>query len=173
MNNVSTVHSSPPRAAPSQPRAAASTVGVDARVDGLLGLYRTHFTNLVRLTMLLVQDVAVAIEIVDDVFVHQARLRGAAAAELPTIGALRNAVVAAARLRPPTAPDVPAGPPALLDGLYVLPHAQRESLVLQHYGALSDEDMAAAAGVSLDVVVASAADGLRSLGTWQQAGEDV
>ena len=136
---------------------------VDPRVDGLLGLYRTHFTTLVRLAVLLVADHEVAVEIVDDVFVDQARVRGAAAGELPAVGSLRNAVVAAARERPPISAADAGSADELLGAIYALPHVQRESLVLQHYGALGDDDVVAAAGAPLDVVAARASEGLRAV----------
>lgn len=162
MNNASTVHSPSPRT-----RIAAPSAGIDARVDGLLGLYRTHFTNLVRLTLLLVEDRDAAVDVVNQAFALQMRTPGAG--ELPGIGTLRSSVVALARRRAPAAGREVR---TLLDALYALPHAQREALVLQRYGALSDDDIAAASGAPIEVVTATAADGLRALDVLTTTRED-
>jgi DNA-directed RNA polymerase specialized sigma24 family protein len=159
MNNVSTVHSTTSAAG-----APAGEPRTETHVDRLLHLYRTHYTNLVRLTMLLVRDVDVARRVVDEVFVAHARA-GRQAEGAPTIAVLRNAVVVAARQCVPAPPDAPsdADGVTLLDALYSLPHPEREALVLQHYGALSDADVAAAAGASYEVVTHAASEGLRAL----------
>jgi hypothetical protein len=163
MNNAST-HSS------SRSQIAAPPADVDARVEAVLGLYRTHFTNLVRLATLLVEDRDGAIEI--EAFVHQLRARNPDAGDVATIGVVRRAVVALARERAAAAvtrpksmpvPGEAGRRPGLLEALHELPHAQREALVLQHYGALSDDDVAAAVGASFEVVVATGAAGLRAL----------
>lgn len=164
MNNASTSHSS------SHSQLAAPPADVDARVEVVLGLYRTHFTNLVRLATLLVEDRDVAIEIVNEAFVRQMRALDPDAVAAPAVGVVRRAVVALARDRAAATPrrsmPVPAAArrlPGLLEALHELPHAQREALVLQHYGALSDDDVAAAVGASFEAVVATGAEGLRAL----------
>jgi DNA-directed RNA polymerase specialized sigma24 family protein len=148
-------HASPEpdhRAIPA-PHASAPTP-----VDAALALYRTHFTSLVRLATLLVDDRDVAVGVVDDAFVQRYR-----SGEPLTIGRLRTAVVACARGRAPADRRAVQKRPVILDVLATLPHDQRECIVLQHYVALSDDDFVAAVGEPLDVVRARLEQAMRAV----------
>lgn len=122
-----------------------------ARGQNLAGLYARYSRALLKLTALLVADVAAAEDIVSDAFaalhleqhlhrsddilafLHQAVVRGARAAAAARGG------------RPLPCPD-PADA-LVIDALRAMPRAQREALVLRYYGRLSDEQAATAMGV--------------------------
>jgi len=165
MEHASTDHASTHRTR------AASAPAAQARVDGILALYRTHYTNLVRLAFLLVGDRDVAIRVVDESFARLGRARVGHDGTVPAAAQLRGSVVANARdhvpVRASSAAASGTGPSderrSILDALYTLPHAQREGLVLQHYGALSDDDLVIAAGAPIGAVRANASEGLRGL----------
>ncbi len=131
-------------------------------------LHATHYKRLVRISLLLVRDLATAEEVVQDAYVglyrKWTRLRDPAAAT----GYLRTAVINGSRsaLRrrgtaeraapflasvPDTTHDL-AGDVAMrrdvLTALAELPERQREVLVLRYYGDLSEADIAEALGVS-------------------------
>jgi RNA polymerase sigma factor (sigma-70 family) len=141
-----------------------------ADADGVLAaLYRDHYLSLVRLSALLVRDVAGAEKVVQDSFVAMhARWRRLGDSDR-ALSYLRESVVNRSRLapRPVVAQERSApGPPppgptgerhraiALLErstvvaALRGLPRRQREALVLRYYGNLSETQVAAAMRIS-------------------------
>ncbi len=138
----------------------------------LVELYRAHYTSLVRLAALLLDDVGTSEEVVQDAFVrmHGAwrRLRDPEKA-LPY---LRTTVVNLSRSRmrrrqvarrhpEPLPVDAPSAEyaaisheeqRAVVTALNVLPPKQREALVLRYYAELSEAEIAAAMRVSAGAV---------------------
>ena len=132
----------------------------------LAGLFAQHYVALVRLAMVLLQDLAAAEEVVQDAFVamHGRRLRNPDKAP----AYLRRAVVSGSRsvLRhrtvedrnpPPPLPDMPsAGHGAMVrpemsvvaKALRTLPRRHREAVILRYYMDLSETETAAAMGIS-------------------------
>ncbi len=146
-------------------------------------LYAAHYRSLVYLAALLVRDTPTAEEIVQDAFVamHGAwpRLRD----EQKALAYLRQAVVLKSRSvlrnRVVVGPSLQKGPPdrpgaghdalvALERGsfratLRDLPDRQREAIVLRYYADLSEEEIAAAMGISRGAVRSHTARGMSAL----------
>lgn len=146
-------------------------------------LHAAHYRRLVRTSMLLVRDLAMAEEVVQDAYVglytRWSRLRDPDAA----VGYLRQAVINGSRsalrrrgtaqraepvLRavPDISPD-PAGDVSarrdVISALAALPERQREVLVLRYYGDLSEAEIAEALGVSRGAVKSYASRGAAAL----------
>ena len=135
-------------------------------------LYIAHYRSLVRLAVLLVNDVATAEEVVQDAFVamhlNWRRLRDSGKA----LSYLRQCVVNRSRsvLRHrmvvdrnaadpmPDMPSAEQGAMVLLErsavvaALHGLPQRQREALVLRFYADLSEAEIAATMGISKGAV---------------------
>jgi len=151
--------------------------------DQLAELYAAHRLGLVRLAILLVDDLASAEDVVQDAFTafasKGARLRDPAAA----LGYLRVSVVNGSRsaLRrrrtareytPPRAVEAD-GPDAravlseehreVLVALDQLPPRQREVLVLRYWSGLGEAEIATALGISRGTVKSTASRALASL----------
>lgn len=167
-----------------EPPRSGSPQDADREVTAL---YLTHYRPLVRIAALLVQDLAVAEEIVQDSFVavHAAWRR------LPdtehALSYLRRSVVDRSRtalrrhvvvdkLAPdvPGAPDVPSGPgeasieverSAFISALWTLPSRQREVVVLRYFADLPETQVASATGISETAVQAYTARAMSSLRT--------
>ncbi len=146
-------------------------------------LYGLHYKSLVRLSALLVRDVTTAEEVVQDAFVamHGAwrRLRDTDKA----LSYLRQSVVNRSRsvLRhravidkyaPKPTPDAPSAEQgaiaqlersAVVAALRGLPDRQREALVLRYYADLSEQQIAAAMGISRGAVKSHTARAMSSL----------
>jgi RNA polymerase sigma-70 factor (sigma-E family) len=146
-------------------------------------LYRQHRMRLVRLAILLVDEVATAEDVVQEAFTglhrHWSGLRDEAAA----LGYLRAAVVNGCRsvLRrrktargyiPPHQANARSAESlamlttehqAVVVALGKLPPRQREVLVLRYYGGMSEAEIAAATGVSRGTVKSSASRALDAL----------
>ena len=146
-------------------------------------LYAQHYRPLVRLAALLVRDTATAEDVVQDAFVA---LRGGwqrlGDAE-KALAYLRQAVVNRSRsvLRhrtvrggnpqqvPPDPPGAEQGAPGLLDqpaaraALRDLPDRQREAIMLRYYSGLSEQEIAAAMGISRGAVKSHTARGVAAL----------
>jgi RNA polymerase sigma-70 factor (sigma-E family) len=154
-----------------------------AQID-LPTLYTTHWRYLVRLAVLLVDDVASAEDVVQDAFValhkHSGSLRepDAALAYLRASvvnlsrSVLRRRQVARKHLRvaepEATAPadhDVLLRDEhrAALAAVKQLPRHQREVLVLRYWSGLSEREIAAALGISPGSVKSAASRGLAAL----------
>lgn len=148
-------------------------------------IYRTHYTQLVRLAIMLVHDAPTAEEVVQDAFqaMHLAwrRLRDTDMA----LSYLRQAVVNRSRsvLRhrvmternvQRTAPDEPSAEESALSllersavvaALRSLPERQREAITLRYYADFSEADIAAAMGISRSAVKAYTARAMVALRT--------
>ena len=147
----------------------------------LAGLFSQHYVALVRLTAVLLQDLATAQEVVQDAFVavHGRRLRDPDKA----LAYLRSAVVNGSRsaLRHRTVQDrnpaqsLPGMPgagygaiarlatSAVAAALGALPRRQREAVVLRYYADLSETETAAAMGISEGAVKNHAHRGMAAL----------
>ena len=149
----------------------------------VLELYAEHYRSLVRLAAVLVRDTPTAEEIVQEAFVamHGAwpRLRD----EQKALAYLRQAVVhksrSVLRNRVVVGPSLQKGPPdrpgAAHDALVALerdsvratlrdlPERQREAIVLRYYADLSEEEIAAAMGISRGAVRSHTARGMSAL----------
>jgi RNA polymerase sigma-70 factor (sigma-E family) len=146
-------------------------------------MYGEHYRSLVRLAAFLVGDVAIAEDVVQDSFVamHDTwrRLRNNEKA----LSYLRRSVVSRSRsvLRDrivtgwqapvPSASTPSAGPSdpgqlepaAVVTALRSLPPRQREALVLRCYGELSDDQIAAAMGITKGAVKGHTAQAMAAL----------
>jgi RNA polymerase sigma-70 factor (sigma-E family) len=151
--------------------------------DAVTALYAAHYRYLVRLSALLLRDVAVAEEVVQDAFVamhgNWRRLRDPDKA----LAYLRQAVVnrsrSALRRRvveqkhaPLPMPDAPSAEygalgtlehEAVIAALRELPPRQREVLVLRYYGDLSETEIAGTMGISRGAVKSHASRGMAAL----------
>jgi RNA polymerase sigma-70 factor (sigma-E family) len=152
-------------------------------------IYRSHRMGMVRLAILLVDDVASAEDVVQEAFTglyrHWSNLRDRAAA----IGYLRTAVVNGSRsmlrrrrtARAYVPPDpgtarsaeslamMSAEHRAVVAALADLPDRQREVLVLRYYGGLSEAEIAEATGLSKGTVKSTASRAIAKLTTAMQA----
>lgn len=150
---------------------------------GLVDLYHAHRLSMVRLAILLVDDLGSAEEVVQDAFaaLHQRwdRLHDVNAA----LGYLRMSVVNGARsmLRRrrtarlyvvPREPDhvsaesevmLAAEHAEVVDALRRLPQRQREVLVLRYWSELSEAEIAEALGISRGTVKSTASRGMAAL----------
>ncbi len=167
------------------PPAPAGPVSID-------DLYRSHRMGMVRLAILLVDDVASAEDVVQEAFAGLYRnwsgLRDTAAA----IGYLRTAVVNGSRSmlrrRRTARAYVPPDPGtarsaeslammgaehrAVVAALHDLPPRQREVLVLRYYGGLSEAEIAEATGLSKGTVKSTASRAVAKLGEAMRAGSE-
>jgi RNA polymerase sigma-70 factor (sigma-E family) len=164
--------------------AALGAVSADWDADrAVTVLYAAHYRSLLRLSALLLRDVATAEEVVQDSFVamHDGwrRLRDNDKA----MSYLRQSVVNRSRsvLRhrvvvdknaPKPAPDMPSAEQgamtllersAVVTALRTLPARQREALVLRFYGDLSEAQIAAAMGISKGAVKSHTARAMTAL----------
>ena len=151
--------------------------------EAVTEIYRSHYSQLVRLSVLLVHDVQTAEEVVQEAFeaMHQAwkRLRDSEKA----LQYLRQTVVNKSRsvLRhrkvvdlhaPKPAPDEPSAEHAALAvlersavaaALRTLPERQREAIALRYYADFSEADIAAAMGISRGAVKSHTARAMAAL----------
>jgi RNA polymerase sigma-70 factor (sigma-E family) len=152
-------------------------------------IYRSHRMGMIRLAILLVDDVASAEDVVQEAFTglyrHWSGLRDRAAA----IGYLRTAVVNGSRsmlrrrrtARAYVPPDpgtarsaeslamMSAEHRAVVAALADLPDRQREVLVLRYYGGLSEAEIAEATGLSKGTVKSTASRAIAKLTTAMRA----
>ncbi len=146
----------------------------------LADLYREHRMRLVRLALLLVDELNTAEDVVQEAFAGLHRHWSALRDEQAALGYLRTAVVNGSRSvlrRRRTARDyVPphqanarsaeslamlsAEHQAVVDALSTLPRRQREVLVLRYYGELSEAEIAEATGISRGAVKSTASRAL-------------
>ena len=153
--------------------------------DAVTEIYMAHYTQLVRLAVMLVHDVQTAEEVVQDAFeaMHLAwrRLRDSEKA----LSYLRQTIVNRSRsvLRhrkvvemhaPKPAPDEQSAEHAALtliersavtSALRSLPARQREAVVLRYYGDFSEADIAKAMGISRGAVKSHTARAMAALKT--------
>lgn len=141
--------------------------------QGVTELYTAHYRGLVRLAVLLVQDTAVAEEVVQDAFVAIHRRWGRLRDTDKALSYIRQAVVnrsrsalrrrgteqrhaATQRLDIAYEPD-PARRLVVLDALKTLPQRQREVIALRYYVDLDEATIATTLGISRGAVKSHAA----------------
>jgi len=147
-------------------------------------LYRTHRMQMVRLAILLVDDMASAEDVVQEAFAGLYRNWGGLRDRNAAIGYLRTAVVNGSRSmlrrRRTARAYVPPDPgtarsaeslamlssehQAVVTALGNLAPRQREVLVLRYYGGLSEAEIADATGLSKGTVKSTASRAVAKLG---------
>jgi RNA polymerase sigma-70 factor (sigma-E family) len=158
--------------------------GVDADT-GVDALFRSHRLGMVRLALLLVDDLASAEDVVQEAFAALHRRWSILTSDQAAVAYLRTSVVNGARsaLRRrrtvrahltslDTGPRVaalgePADAPALLaaeqrvlvEAIRQLPTRQREVIVLRYWGDLAEAEIASTLGISVGSVKSSASRG--------------
>lgn len=154
-----------------------------AEAVGLSELYAAHRLALIRLAVLLVDDLASAEDVVQDAFAALARSKGGLRDPSAAVGYLRVSVVNGARsmlrkrrtvrgYQPPRTIEL-AGPEdrlvvaeehrEVLEAVKQLPDRQREVLVLRYWSGLSEAEIAAALGISPGTVKSTASRALDAL----------
>ncbi|HEY7812623.1 MAG TPA: SigE family RNA polymerase sigma factor [Nakamurella sp.] len=147
-------------------------------------LYRTHRMQMVRMAILLVDDLASAEDVVQEAFAGLYRNWGGLRDRNAAIGYLRTAVVNGSRsmlrrrrtARAYVPPDpgtarsaeslamLSAEHQAVVNALGDLAPRQREVLVLRYYGGLSEAEIAEATGMSKGTVKSTASRAVAKLG---------
>ncbi len=177
----------------SQPTVSNSTVSpssggvvateVDVTADLLTETYQTHYSSLLRLAALLLDDLSSCEDVVQEAFirVHTARARVREPEKL--LAYLRQTVVNLSRstlrrrliglkLLPKPLPDAASAEEgaydalerdALIQALRGLQRRQREVLVLRYFADLTEAQVAAALGVSIGSVKAYGSRGIEAL----------
>ncbi|MFJ9591598.1 RNA polymerase sigma factor [Streptomyces virginiae] len=156
----------------------------DPRPPTITELYHAHRLGMVRLAVLLVDDLATAEDVVQDAFTALYRRHGEQIADVDNaLGYLRTAVVNTARsvLRrrrtvrawtpPPTVDEPSAEDHVVLDeahrevlaALARLTPRRRQVLVLRYWADLSEAEIAATLGISRGAVKSNASRGLDAL----------
>ncbi|MFE5539812.1 RNA polymerase sigma factor [Streptomyces sp. NPDC056492] len=160
----------------------------DARGDApqptVTGLYHAHRLRMVRLAVLLVDDLATAEDVVQDAFTALYRRHGEQISEVDNaLGYLRTAVVNTSRsvLRrrrtarawtPPAAAEVPSAEDhvvldeahrEVLAALARLTPRRRQVLVLRYWAELSEAEIATTLGISRGAVKSNASRALDAL----------
>ncbi|WP_405526843.1 SigE family RNA polymerase sigma factor [Streptomyces avidinii] len=155
-----------------------------ARPPTVSELYHAHRLRMVRLAVLLVDDLATAEDVVQDAFTALYRRHGEQITEVDNaLGYLRTAVVNTSRsvLRrrrtvrswtPPAAADIPSAEDhvvldeahrEVLAALGRLTPRRRQVLVLRYWADLSEAEIATTLGISRGAVKSSASRGLDAL----------
>ena len=146
-------------------------------------LYSEHYRSLVRLAALLVPDTPTAEEVVQDAFVAMhggwqrlgnadkglAYLRRAVVNRSLSVSRHRAVVGPGLQKAPPDRPGaghdalVPLEQHSVVAALRELPERQREAIVLRYSAGLSEEEIAAAMGISRGAVSSHTARGMSAL----------
>ncbi|MFF0551693.1 RNA polymerase sigma factor [Streptomyces sp. NPDC004311] len=170
---------------PAHGNAHAGPAGDDgSRPPTVTDLYHAHRLRMVRLAVLLVDDLATAEDVVQDAFTALYRRHGEQISEVDNaLGYLRTAVVNTARsvLRrrrtarawtPPAAVDIPSAEDhvvldeahrEVLTALARLTPRRRQVLVLRYWADLSEAEIAATLGISRGAVKSNASRALDAL----------
>ena len=176
LTSLSTLNPARSDLEPARP-AAGSAGNKPQTIDDI---YRTHRMSMVRLAILLVDDINSAEDVVQDAFAGLYRNWGQLRDTQAAIGYLRTAVVNGSRsvLRrrrtareyvPPHQANarsaeslamLSAEHQAVVDALSTLPPRQREVLVLRYYGGLSEAEIAEATGITRGTVKSTASRAL-------------
>ncbi len=147
-------------------------------------LYRSHRMGMVRLAILLVDDVVSAEDVVQEAFAGLYKQWGSLRDTGAAIGYLRTAVVNGSRsmlrrrrtARAYVPPDpgtarsaeslaiMSAEHRAVVEAMQELAPRQREVLVLRYYGGLSEAEIAASTGLSKGTVKSTASRAVAKLG---------
>lgn len=177
------------KAAGARPRGSTRTTSAHPRVgrsdlaasDGVAELYRSHRLLMVRLALLLVDDLDTAEDVVQDAFAALHRRWKSLATPEVAVGYLRVSVVNGSRsvlrrrrtVRRNPAPDdsvttVDGADAAalladehreVLAAIRSLPDRQREVIVLRYWADLSEPEVARALGISIGAVKSNASRG--------------
>jgi RNA polymerase sigma-70 factor (sigma-E family) len=156
---------------------------VDVTTDLLTETYQRHYTSLIRLAALLLDDVSSCEDVVQEAFirVHAARARVRESDKL--LAYLRQTVVNLSRsalrrrllglkLLPKPMPDAASAEEgayallekdALIKALRGLQRRQREVLVLRYYSDMTEAQVASALGLSIGSVKAYGSRGIEAL----------
>lgn len=155
---------------------------MDRAID-IPALYETHWRSLVRLAVLLVDDVASAEDVVQDAFLALHRRStfvdpdaGLAYVRASVVNLSRSVIrrrqVARKHLKV-SEPEGTAGADhdvllreehrTALDAVHALPRRQQEVLILRYWSGLSEREIAAALGISAGSVKSSASRGMATL----------
>ncbi|HEU5333995.1 MAG TPA: SigE family RNA polymerase sigma factor [Actinocrinis sp.] len=165
------------------PGGGAVATDVDVTTDLLTETYQNHYTSLLRLAALLLDDIGSCEDVVQEAFirVHAARSRVREPEKL--LAYLRQTVVNLSRstlrrrliglrLLPKPLPDAASAEEgaydalerdALIQALRGLQRRQREVLVLRYYGDLTEAQVAEVLGVSIGSVKAYGSRGIEAL----------
>jgi RNA polymerase sigma factor (sigma-70 family) len=134
-------------------------------------LYEMHYRALVRIAALLLEDVAIAEQIVQDSFVamHSAwpDLPGGDSAAGYLYRSVVDGVRSASQEHQADSPraDHELGPATVMSALRALPARQREVVVLRYFAYLSEAQIAAAVGVTPGTVGALTVKAMAALQT--------
>lgn len=161
-----------------------ATAGPEDPPPTVTALYHAHRLRMVRLAVLLVDDLATAEDVVQDAFTALYRRHGEEVTEVDNaLGYLRTAVVNTSRsvLRrrrtvrawtPPAPPDVPSAEAhvvldeahrEVLAALGRLTPRRRQVLVLRYWADLSEAEIASTLGISRGAVKSNASRALDAL----------
>lgn len=136
----------------------------DARkpeVDGWFDeIYRVHWSGMVRLAFVMVEDAPLAEELVQEAFARVFRARAAVVDPLPYLrsavyNVCRNHFRAASHRRHRSMPAVSDSPPMgdhVIDVVRRLPAKQQGLVVLRYYEGMTDTEISAATGLPLGSV---------------------
>jgi RNA polymerase sigma-70 factor (sigma-E family) len=164
--------------------APSAAAGMGWSADrAVMELYAEHYRPLVRLAAVLVRDIPTAEKVVQDAFIamHHGwqQLRDADKALTYLRRAVVNLCRSVLRHREPVGSSLQQGPPdrpdaahdvlvalephSVRDALRDLPDRQREAIVLRYYADLSEEEIAAAMGISRSAVKNHTVRGMSAL----------
>lgn len=160
-----------------------SIAAAPSQID-IHALYTTHWRYLVRLAVLLVDDVAAAEDVVQDAFVALHRRAGALREPDAALAYLRASVInlsrSVLRRRQVARKHLKVAEPeataaadhdvlvrdehrAALAAVRALPRHQREVLILRYWSGLSEREIAQALGISQGSVKSAASRGMATL----------
>jgi RNA polymerase sigma-70 factor (sigma-E family) len=172
----------PPVPPPAVAGGAVAT-DVDVTADLLTDTYQAHYSSLLRLAALLLDDLGSCEDVVQEAFIRVHAARGRVREPEKLLAYLRQTVVNLSRstlrrrliglrLLPKPMPDAASAEEgaydvlerdALIQALRGLQRRQREVLVLRYYADMTEAQVAAALGVSIGSVKAYGSRGIEAL----------